>query len=135
MAARKNPAPAAGPLLPGSTIDDEVSPFSGAPTTPAPAAPVLTPVDAAKLVARLQQLQRDVQAADRERAAADAQLTQARKDLKEIDDHLTSMSVNPDTAAEALLTLEQELAALTEQIEQAVTSEREVYKTIAAAAS
>ena len=133
MAARKSSAPAAEAPPVAATVDDEVSPFSGAPIAAA-ASPLPPPVDTTKLVARLQQLAKDVQAADRERATAEAQLTQARKDLKEIDDHLTSMNVNPDTADAALATLEQELAALAAQIEQAVTAEREVYKQIAAAA-
>lgn len=109
-------------------IADDVNPF-GPPPTPAP-----PPVNAQELVSRLTQLQRDVAAADRERAVAETTLAQAQKEKEETDAHLRAMGVDPDKAEEALAALEQNLATLTAQFEASVARERTVYQQIAAAA-
>lgn len=130
MAKKPPPLPATG-----AGALEEPNPFAA--TTPAAAKPAASaaPIDSAALVAKLTQLTKDVQTADRERAAADAQLAQARKDLNEIDGHLKAMGVDkPEEAAAALTRLEQELATLTTQLETALTAERAVYQQIAAAA-
>jgi septal ring factor EnvC (AmiA/AmiB activator) len=120
------------PPIPATGVE-EPSPFAATAAAPKSAAPA--PVDSAALVAKLTQLTKDVQAADRERATADAQLAQARKDLAEIDGHLKAMGVEkPEQAHEALTRLEQELATLTAQFDTALTAERAVYQQIAAAA-
>lgn len=93
------------------------------------------PVNTAQLVERLAQLQKDVAAADRERATADTLLGQAKKDLAEIDAQLKQLGVDPAKADEALTQLEQELATLTTQFEQQVAEERAAYQKIVAAAS
>ena len=110
-----------------------VTEFDPGVTFGAAAAPAAPPVDAQQLMARLTQLQRDVQAADRERAAAEAGVAQAQKDLREIDEQLKALKVNPDTAAEALTQLEQQLAADVAKLEQQVAEERKHYQQIAAA--
>ena len=120
-----------GPVTPAAPLE-EPNPFAA--TAKPAAAPA--PVDSAALVTKLTQLTKDVQAADRERATADAQLAQARKDLAEIDGHLKAMGVDkPEQAAEALAKLEQELAKLASQFETALVAERAVYQQIAAAQS
>lgn len=117
------------PKKPAATpIADDANPFGPAPT-PAP-----PPVNAQELVIRLTQLQRDVAAADRERAVAETTLAQAKRDKEETDAHLRTMGVDPDKAEEALAALEQELATLTAQFEASVVRERTVYQQIAAAA-
>lgn len=99
-----------------------------------PSAPLAPPaVNAQELVARLSKLQKDAQAADRERATAEARLEQAHKDLATIDAQLKAMNVDPETAEEALTQLEQQLATLTTQFEQQVAAERTAYATILAA--
>jgi septal ring factor EnvC (AmiA/AmiB activator) len=117
MPAKK--APPAGEIL---------DPFG--PTSPAVQTTVPPKVDQQALIAKLTQLQKDAQAADRERATAEAQLAQAKKDQKEIDDQLKALGVDPEKAEEALAQLERDLAAQTEQAEAVLAAERQVYQQI-----
>ena len=90
-------------------------------------------VNAQELTARLAKLQQAVQAADRERATAEARHEQAKKDLAAIDEQLKALNVDPATAEEALKQLELELATLVAQFEEQVATERKGYAEILAA--
>lgn len=109
---------------------EPLNPFDPDPSTPAPA----PAVNAQELVTRLAKLQQNAQLADRERAAAEARLEAAQKDLATIDEQLRKLGVEPETAEDALKQLEQELATLTAQYEQQVEAERRSYQDILAAA-
>jgi chromosome segregation ATPase len=83
------------------------------------------------IASQLQALKDKAAQADRERAAADARVTEAKSRLKEIDDQITALGVKPDEAEAQVAALEAQLATDIAAINAQLDAELAAYKALA----
>ena len=82
------------------------------------------------LATKLQQVKDKAALADRERAAAEARVTEAQKRLKEIDDQILALGVQPDEAAAHVAALETRLTTDVAALDAALDQELAAYKAL-----
>jgi len=80
--------------------------------------------------AQLQALKDKAAQADRERAAAEARVAEAKKRLKEIDDQILALGVKPEEAAAEVTKLEAELATDIAALDTALDAELAAYRAL-----
>ena len=80
--------------------------------------------------AQLQALKDKAAQADRERAAAEARVTEAKRRLKEIDDQILALGVKPEEAEAHVAKLEGELATDIAALDTALDAELAAYRAL-----
>jgi chromosome segregation ATPase len=79
---------------------------------------------------KLQAIKEKAAQADRERAAAEARVADAQKRLKELDDQILALGVQPDDAEARVTALEAQLSTDLAAVETALDAELTAYRAL-----